>query len=137
MLLAFEALPKELERGREGGVITTAWSVTPEGKLFAERQHAHVREQARLFREWYPSHPTFVDELPASKVMPVNPDRKPEWVNDTEASLYKEYRAWCGAQKLDWISADELILEETLTEEQRCYLSAFLIRWDEALGRAA
>jgi hypothetical protein len=46
--------------------------------------------------------------------------------------LYHEYHAWCLTQRLPWISADELILEDYLTEAQREWLSQFIYDWDGA-----
>lgn len=49
-------------------------------------------------------------------------------------TLSDELKAWCKAQSLRWLGADELILRNDLTEEQRRWLSDFILRW-EALER--
>lgn len=51
----------------------------------------------------------------------------------TEGQLYEEFKSYCEAEKLPWVSADEL-LHEDLTEDQRKWVSAFVLRWDAALG---
>lgn len=53
---------------------------------------------------------------------------------ETIDQLTTEYQDWCARNGLPQISADEL-LHETLTDEQRRYVSEFLIRWDEAAER--
>jgi hypothetical protein len=47
----------------------------------------------------------------------------------TEASLCAELEAWCKAQGLPYLSADELAVLE-LTAEQREYVSNFMKLWD-------
>ena len=51
----------------------------------------------------------------------------------TESRLVDEYEAYCKAQGLPWWSADELILLNTLTPEQRRWISDFIVRWDECM----
>lgn len=52
---------------------------------------------------------------------------------DNESSLCDEYDAWCIAQGLPQISADEQDLF-TLTHDQRFYLHSFILRWDRAVS---
>lgn len=51
-----------------------------------------------------------------------------------EQQLEAEYEAWCRANGLPLINADELIFEESLTAEQSTWLSGFIIRWDNAVN---
>ncbi len=48
---------------------------------------------------------------------------------DTEAGLVEEWRGWCLEQSLECRSADEM-LHQTLTADQRAYVSAFYLRWE-------
>jgi hypothetical protein len=53
-----------------------------------------------------------------------------------EAALIEEYQAWCRAQGLPDMSADELVLEdEIMTAEQRAWLMDFIHRWKAAAER--
>lgn len=54
---------------------------------------------------------------------------------ETENSLNTEYCNWCGENGLDWVCAEENLLREDLTPEQRCWLHAFMARFDEAIER--
>jgi len=45
------------------------------------------------------------------------------------AGLRYEYREWLNANDLPKSSADKLLLEENLTNEQRLYLKSFIARW--------
>lgn len=47
-----------------------------------------------------------------------------------EAKLCDEYMAWCRENGLEVISADEQILLKRLTQSQRAWLTAFILRWD-------
>lgn len=51
---------------------------------------------------------------------------------ETESALCTEYQAWAKAQGLPAMSAEEL-LHETLTTEQRRYVTAFSLRWEAML----
>jgi hypothetical protein len=46
--------------------------------------------------------------------------------------LTTEYQAWCKANNLPCISADELACEPTLTPEQASYINLFMERWESA-----
>lgn len=54
---------------------------------------------------------------------------------ETETDLCAEYDAWCAEQKLRPMSADELILEDGINEEQAEYLTTFILRWEAAMER--
>lgn len=43
--------------------------------------------------------------------------------------LRYEYREWLNANNLPKSSAENLLLEENLTHEQRAYLKSFIARW--------
>jgi hypothetical protein len=45
------------------------------------------------------------------------------------ADLRYEYRAWLNANDLPKSSAENLLIEESLTNEQRAYLKSFIARW--------
>ena len=45
------------------------------------------------------------------------------------AGLRYEYREWLNANDLPKSSAENLLLEENLTNEQRLYLKSFIARW--------
>jgi hypothetical protein len=45
------------------------------------------------------------------------------------ADLRYEYREWLNAHDLPKSSAENLLLEESLTNEQRAYLKSFIVRW--------
>ena len=44
--------------------------------------------------------------------------------------LSEELRAWCHAQKLPYVSAEELAMREDLSEVQRAWVEQFCWRWD-------
>ena len=52
----------------------------------------------------------------------------------TIAELCNQFEEFCLKNNFPFISADELLSEETIkkTEEQRIYLKNFLINWDNA-----
>ncbi len=50
-----------------------------------------------------------------------------------EADMCAELEAWCKAQGLPYLSADELVVEATLTPEQSTFLRDFMKRWDAML----
>ena len=54
---------------------------------------------------------------------------------DTIDGLIEEYSSWTDGQGLPLESADDLILRDGLTKEQRDYLSEFISRWDDASRR--
>jgi len=43
--------------------------------------------------------------------------------------LRYEYRKWLNANDLPVLSAENLLLEKSLTNEQRAYLKSFIVRW--------
>jgi hypothetical protein len=45
------------------------------------------------------------------------------------AGLRYEYREWLNANDLPKSSAENLLLEKSLTDEQRAYLKSFIARW--------
>lgn len=45
------------------------------------------------------------------------------------ADLRYEYRKWLNANDLPKSSAENLLLEESLTNKQRAYLESFIERW--------
>mgnify|MGYP001821556881 CR=1 FL=1 len=45
------------------------------------------------------------------------------------AELRYEYRKWLNANNLPKSSAENLLLEESLTSKQRAYLKSFIERW--------
>ena len=45
------------------------------------------------------------------------------------AGLRYEYREWLNANDLPKSSAENLLLDESLTNEQRAYLKSFIARW--------
>jgi hypothetical protein len=45
------------------------------------------------------------------------------------ADLRYEYRKWLNANDLPKSSAENLLLEESLTSKQRAYLKSFIERW--------
>ena len=45
------------------------------------------------------------------------------------ADLRYEYRTWLNANNLPKLSADNLLLEESLSSDQRAYLKSFIGRW--------
>jgi hypothetical protein len=45
------------------------------------------------------------------------------------ADLRYEYREWLNANDLPISSVENLLLEESLTNEQRAYLKSFIVRW--------
>jgi len=45
------------------------------------------------------------------------------------ASLRYDYREWLNANDLPKSSAENLLLEESLTNEQRAYLKSFIVHW--------
>ena len=45
------------------------------------------------------------------------------------AGLRYEYREWLNVNDLPKSSAENLLLEEGLTDEQRVYLKSFIVRW--------
>ena len=45
------------------------------------------------------------------------------------AGLRYEYREWFNANDLPKSSAENLLLDESLTNEQRAYLKSFIARW--------
>lgn len=49
-------------------------------------------------------------------------------------TLADEYLDWCIENNMPQMSADELLVEETVakTEEQKQYLANFIRRWDSA-----
>jgi hypothetical protein len=47
--------------------------------------------------------------------------------------LVKEYAEWNTAQGISLGSADEHIFDEELSNEQRAWLRAFILRWDAAV----
>jgi hypothetical protein len=44
--------------------------------------------------------------------------------------LCTEYQLWCDNHGFPQLSADELILEVELTDEQKSYIENFIERWD-------
>jgi hypothetical protein len=48
------------------------------------------------------------------------------------AALRYEYRKWLNANDLPKSSAENLLLEESLTNNQRAYLTSFIVRWASA-----
>jgi len=46
--------------------------------------------------------------------------------------LRYEYREWLYANDLPKMSAENLLREEDLTNEQRLYLKSFMVRWVSA-----
>ena len=44
--------------------------------------------------------------------------------------LRYEYREWLNANDLPKSSAENLLLEESLTNEQQAYLKSFIVRWE-------
>ncbi|AGC36174.1 hypothetical protein B7L88_gp114 [Rhizobium phage RHEph10] len=53
---------------------------------------------------------------------------------ETEASLTEELKAWCADQNLEWLEAEELLLNPDLSATQRRYLSSFLLRWEAVMA---
>jgi len=53
---------------------------------------------------------------------------------ETTDNLTLEFTAWCKANNLPLMSADELLYEvaETATRDQNQYISEFIERWHEA-----
>ena len=49
---------------------------------------------------------------------------------DSISGLRYEYREWLYANALPKSSAENLLLEENLTGEQRAYLKSFIARWE-------
>lgn len=45
------------------------------------------------------------------------------------AGLRYEYREWLNANDLPKSSAENLLLDESLSNEQRAYLKSFIARW--------
>jgi hypothetical protein len=45
------------------------------------------------------------------------------------ADLRYEYRKWLNANNLPISSVENLLLEESLTNEQRTYLKSFIVLW--------
>jgi hypothetical protein len=45
------------------------------------------------------------------------------------ADLRYEYRKWLNVNDLPKSSAENLLLEESLSNEQRAYLKLFIVRW--------
>jgi hypothetical protein len=45
------------------------------------------------------------------------------------AGLRYEYREWLNANDLPKSSAENLLLDESLSSEQRAYLKSFIARW--------
>ena len=54
-----------------------------------------------------------------------------EPLSPTLGQLTAEYQAYCDANELPHMSADELICE-TLTDAQRAWVSQFINRWEAA-----
>lgn len=50
---------------------------------------------------------------------------------DDVGRLAGEYKSWCAAENVPWVSADEQDLE-ALDEEQRRYIGRFMQRWEFA-----
>lgn len=48
----------------------------------------------------------------------------------TIETLTAEYAAWCAAQAVDHIDAEELALYDCLNSEQRTWLAWFITRWE-------
>ena len=48
------------------------------------------------------------------------------------ADLRYEYRKWLNANDLPKSSAENLLLQESLTNKQRAYLKSFIVRWTSA-----
>lgn len=44
--------------------------------------------------------------------------------------LRYEYRKWLNANDLPKSSAENLLLEKSLTNEQQAYLKSFIVRWE-------
>lgn len=55
VLQSFRGLSSQTSMGRVGGVIVTAWHVTPDGKNFSLGQMAHVGQAAKEYRETFES----------------------------------------------------------------------------------
>ena len=55
--------------------------------------------------------------------------------DDLIEKLVEQYTAWLAKHGFESCSADELLLEETLTEEQRAWVEDFCVRWDAATRR--
>ncbi len=51
-----------------------------------------------------------------------------DWYQD---ELCKELKLYCDAQELPQMSADELVLQQELSDEQRAYLRDYCDRWDD------
>jgi hypothetical protein len=51
-------------------------------------------------------------------------------MNASYSALCTEYSDWNSANGLDLGSADEHICDQTLTPDQRKWLSAFMTRWE-------
>lgn len=49
-------------------------------------------------------------------------------------ALSEELRAWCHAQRLPYLSADELVVREDLSEGQHAWLEQFCERWDDFMA---
>lgn len=49
-------------------------------------------------------------------------------------ALSEELRAWCHAQRLPHLSADELVLRADLSEVQQAWLEQFCGRWDDFMA---
>lgn len=149
VLDAFAGIPAQVERGRTGGIIISGWSITLAGEDLSRSQQLAALQAAAVVRERHeaPAQDPSLDIplVPSEGPCAYNPTtRLPEtsWRAadpapvETEAQLTHEFRLWCAENKLDWISADELLHEQGLTGAQRIYLVKFINRWNKALEGA-
>jgi hypothetical protein len=58
-------------------------------------------------------------------------DMTPE-ATDALSALIDEYEVWCRAQGLLQIDAMEQVLDPKISDEQRRWLSDFIVRWEAA-----
>ena len=49
-------------------------------------------------------------------------------------NLCTEYQIWCDSNGFPQLSADELLLEVELTDEQKSYVENFLKCWDASVS---
>jgi hypothetical protein len=58
------------------------------------------------------------------------------WTDETETDLCDALADYCKAQGLECRSADEMLVDDSLTPAQRDWLSEFVTRWDRCMGAA-